>query len=357
MSGDLHSRSGSVDPLDAATAEMMDELETAPAFLPSAFWRDINTKNVAMIRAEGVENFKRTVSQNYYNWLVVGRRDPQFMQVLKDWLLRPSLRPLLTRMEHDVSLRLTNSDEPIVVDKRQALIYRLFVGLLWERMRRADTERLADKVSEPEVGNPIRVWQSGRLITQDLANSIIECNVVAGLIRGCNDKPRVAEIGAGSGRLAHVFAATMKGTYYIFDIPPALYVSQWYLTRALPEKRMFTFRRFSDFSSVREEMESADVVFLTANQITHFPPGYFDVILSISTLPEMRLDQVSMYLDLFQRLSRGHIFLKQWKSWRNDLDGTDIRVDDYFLSADWQLGLDQTDPINPSFFNRVWRRR
>ncbi len=57
--------------------EMMDELETAPLYLPSEFWRDINQTNMAMLWNQGIENFKRTIAQNYYNWLVHKSDDPQ----------------------------------------------------------------------------------------------------------------------------------------------------------------------------------------------------------------------------------------------------------------------------------------
>jgi putative sugar O-methyltransferase len=291
--------------------------------------------------------------------LIVDREHPQFKCVFTDWRRHPSLWPLLSRIEKRVSLRLTLTSEAVVLTDDQRKLYRLFVSYLWEMMRRADKHRLHLRVSEPKVGNPIRVWRVGRLITQDLANSIIECNLVADLLKEEESKDRrVAEIGAGYGRLAHVFSTTQPGgTYYVFDIPPALYISQWYLTRVLPGKRIFDFRRFNQFEDVREEMEQSDVVILSANQIREFPPAYFDVIVSISTLPEMRPEQVKLYLDLFGSLSRRHVYLKQWKNWKNPLDGTDMRIEDYDLGEAWETVLDRTDPINPEFFNRVWRRR
>ena len=224
-------------------------------------------------------------------------------------------------------------------------------------MLRADTRDLASCVVEPNLGNPIRVWRKNRIITQDLANSIVEANMMSGLLDGAGGSPRIAELGAGSGRLAHVFAATQQGTYHIFDIPPALLVSQWYLDRVLSGKRIFHFRHFDDFDEIRDELGSADVAFFTANQMTKFPPGYFDIVVSISTLPEARPDQVSLFLNLFQSLSKRYIYLKQWRSWRNPLDGTLLTIDDYCFETRWHLVMDEMDPINPLFFSRVWHRQ
>ena len=335
---------------------MMAELEKDPRFLPSAFWRDINAKNLDMIASEGLHNFKRTVSQNYYNWLITRLRDPQFRRALVFWLWHPSLKPLQTKIEKDIRLRFTTRVDAVVLSPLQRWKYKIFTALVWEQMLQHDKHGFSKAMEEPEAGNPIKIWQDGKLITQDLANSIVEGNVIADTLKGIK-RPRIAEIGAGSGRLAHVYSSTQPGIYLIFDIPPALIVSQWYLSRIFPNKKIFAFRSFERFEDIREDLESSDIAFFTANQIDKFPKEYFDLILSISTLPEMRPDQVSMYLDRFSRLSSGYIYLKQWRSWKNPLDGTDIKAEDYLVGDSWSLVLDRVDPINPGFFNRVWKKQ
>jgi putative sugar O-methyltransferase len=335
---------------------MMAELEKDRRFLPSEFWRDINAKNLDMIATEGLRNFKRTVSQNYYNWLITRLRDPQFRKALVFWFLHPSLKPLKTKIEKDIRLRFTNRVDALSLSPLQRWKYKIFTALIWAQMLQHDKHEFSKILEEPESGNPIKIWQEGKLITQDLANSIVEGNVIADALKGIK-KPKIAEIGAGSGRLAHVYSSTQPGTYVIFDIPPALIVSQWYLSQIFPNKKIFLFRPFAHFEDIRQELESSDIAFFTANQIEKFPERYFDLILSISTLPEMRPDQVSMYLDLFNRKSSGYIYLKQWRSWKNPLDGTDIKVEDYLVGDSWSLVLDRVDPINPRFFNRVWQKQ
>ncbi|MBD3812295.1 MAG: putative sugar O-methyltransferase [Betaproteobacteria bacterium] len=334
---------------------MMAELEKDRRFLPSEFWRDINAKNLDMIASDGLLNFKRTVSQNYYNWLITRIRDPQFRKALAFWLLHPSLKPLETKIEKEICLRFTNRSGVVTLTPLQRLKYKIFATLVWEQMLKHDKHGFSKILSEPELGNPIKIWQGQKIITQDLANSIVECNVIADTLSGISN-PKIAEIGAGSGRLAHVYSSTQPGSYMIFDIPPALMVSQWYLSKIFPNKKIFLFRSFDHFEDIRQELESCDIAFFTANQMALFPKKYFNLILSISTLPEMRPDQVSMYLDLFSQLSSGYIYLKQWISWKNPLDGTDIKIEDYLVGDSWSLVLDRIDPINPRFFNRVWQK-
>ena len=337
-------------------AAMIRELEFAdPIFLPSGFWRDLNEKNVRMLEAEGLANFKRTVSQNYFNWVITDHKHPLFRHALRQWSLHPNLLPLRSRIWDMNYLRFTTNNNRVVLTKLQQHLYRLYVCFVWTIMIQQDRHGLRHRVKEPEVGNPFRIEYRGQLLSQDLASSIIECNVIADLLKDTL-RPRIAEVGAGYGRLAYTHVSTLPGQYFIFDIPPALGVAQWYLEQALGRDRVFRFRHFERIDEVRDEISRASVVLLTPNQVRLFPDDYFDVMLTISTLPEMRQDQVDLYLSEFQRLSRGHIFIKQFKDWKNPTDGTALTAESYVLGSNWRKSLDRSDPVIPFFFNRVWTK-
>ena len=338
-------------------SEMVAELEAAdPIFLPSLFWRDLNEKNRRMLAEEGLENFKRTVSQNYFNWLITDHRSPLFRHALWQWCRRPNLLPLITRLRETERLWVNTTDERIELSAVQRHTYRLYICFVWAIMKKLDRHRLRLKVAEPETGNPFPVECHGRIFTQDIATSIMECNVFADLIQGTTS-PRIGEIGGGYGRLAHAYTSSLPGRYFIFDIPPALAVAQWYLEQTLGRKRVFHFRRFNSIDDVQDELDQVSVALFTPNQLRKFPDRYFDVMASISTLPEMRRDQVDIYLAELQRLSRGYIFLKQFKSWKNPSDGGELNIDNYRFNSNWSLVFDRTDPVIPDFFNRVWQRQ
>src|SRR4051794_36517076 len=63
-------------------------------YRPGAFWADLLERNLEMLRADGIRAFKRTVSNNYYNWLVVSWTDPQLRRAIARWLRRPRAAPL-----------------------------------------------------------------------------------------------------------------------------------------------------------------------------------------------------------------------------------------------------------------------
>jgi len=338
-----------------STQEMIAELTTAPEFMPSAFWVDIAQKNEIMLDEEGISRFKRTLSNNYFNWPVTAAYHPYFMLALLGWLGRPTRSVFSAEVEDEITMRLANVDKPLVLSSFQKQVYKAYVCFIWEKMRRFDGLGLSDHVEEPLVGAPISIKMGGRLISQDLANSVVEANLIVAAAAGLT-KPRFAEIGAGYGRLAHVVSAAVPSLYCIFDIPPALEVSQWYVRQVLPRKRVFEFRRFERFADVEGELQASDVAFFTSNQLALFPDRWFDVTSTISTLPEMTAKQVALFLNLMQAKTARAIFLKQWKSWENRRDGFRMRREDYVLGNDWRLRVDRTDPLVPRFFDRLWER-
>jgi len=347
-----------IEHLDAVEAMIGEINRSDSVFFPSSYWDDLNKQNLDMLEAGGLANFKRTLSQNYFNWLVTSPRHPLFRHAFKEWCHHPDALPLTTNLAEADGLRITTGtgQRALALSALRLNFYRLYVCFVWGIMCRHDHHRFRDLLQEPSVGNPLRVMRGQRLLSQDLASSILECNILANITAGIS-RPRIAEVGAGYGRLAYAYVQSQPGQYFVFDIPPALGVAQWYLEQTLGVDRVFQFRHFDRLTDVDSEIRAASVVMLTPNQMQQFPDGYFDVALSISTLPEMRQDQVDLYLKEFQRLSRGHIFLKQWKAWRNPTDGTDLTAESYRLAPQWRVTLDRTDPVVPTFFNRVWTRK
>lgn len=337
--------------------DMVDAVASGPEiYRPSRFWDELSRVNVSMLSELGLENFKRTVAQNYFNWLIISRHDNQFRSVLRHWLRHPTLRPLFSRMQPPDLIRTTIGLEKHI-GRRQLLIYKWFVGMLWELTRSVDWAGLTQRLEEPALGNPIEIVEGGRRITQDLANSIREYCSILQVDRGlATDWKRVAELGAGYGRLAHVFLEAGHTRYFIFDIPPALYTAQWYLSRLHQSRRIFRFRSFSRFEEVAEELEDCEIAFFTPSQLELFPAQYFDIFLTISTLPEMSMLQVKHYLALMSQLTRRYIYLKQWSEWLNPADQVRYDRDSMRLDDSWSVVFERPDAVQTLFFERLSAR-
>jgi len=213
-----------------------DVLSSPEIYRPGSFWDELIAAHLEMLRTDGIANLKRTVSNNYYNWLVTSLRDPQLRRAILNCAGQPALAPLLNRLEASATgLRIAGRPQPFTLSRAEAWRYKFFVDVIWEMARRNDAAGLTDRLAEPEVGNPIRVRRRDQLISQDLANSIMEFTFAArsGVVR---DGSRIAELGAGYGRLAYVFAEARPLTYCIFDVWPALAVAQWYFDRSPRDK-------------------------------------------------------------------------------------------------------------------------
>jgi putative sugar O-methyltransferase len=323
-----------------------------PIYRPSSFWDPLNALNEQWLAQYGLERFKRSLPQNYFNWVVTTPSDPQFRAAFRRWLRRPSIRPFLTRMR-EMDIRGPGDNRRF--GPKSKLFYRLFVSMNWELTRTEDRLGLTESLEEPELGSPIEISRAGKRISQDLMSSIRECNAID---RYCTPlsagHPKIAELGAGYGRLGAVLLGGTGARYFTFDIPPALYVAQWYLTRLFPQRRAFTFRHFDTFEDVRGQLDRCDFGFFTPNQLALFPDGYFDAFVSISTLPEMTLEQISNYLLTMARLAQSGVYLRQWREVANEPDGYHFNYQSLVLPAGWTMCLDRRDEVHPLFQERAW---
>jgi putative sugar O-methyltransferase len=330
-----------------------------PVYLPSKFWDAYNDTNLRQLAEEGVENFKQTVARNYFTW-VIDRHDAQFKYLsehVSRWS-RPSLlyRLWRRRLTAGVVYRLTPRDTSSRLTRDQQVEMTVLTRMLWELARSVDTLKLLDRVEEPEVGNPFRIHRGGRLVSQDLANSVLEFySVREGFNPPAGERVRVCELGAGYGRNAYVFLKALpRCKYVVVDIPPALYVSQHYLSTVFPEKRVFEFRCFESFAEVEDEFEAADIAFLLPHQAEMLPRKSVDLFVNISSLHEMTPEQIEVYLGLIDRLTRGYFYSKQWFVSENPHDGVRIRHEDYPIPAHWRQLYFRPARVQTAFFEAMY---
>ena len=166
----------------------------------------------------------------------------------------------------------------------------------------------------------------------------------------------VGELGAGHGRLAEVFGRTTNYRYYIFDIAPALYISEWYISRIFPTERIFRFRPFDSWAQVRNQVGRSRFAFFSANQIELIPDKRLDLFINMNSLMEMQTAQITNFLAHIDRLTRVGFLSRQWLRWTNPHDGITLEKGDFALPGGWRTAVDTVDDIHPQFFNQVRAR-
>lgn len=318
---------------------------------PSKFWIQLNKLHVEELSRDGFDNFKQTVARKYF------ANTPLFFMNKQVLFLVSNLSFLITVKNFIKSFIIPKHPYFSRID---AASYNFLTLMIWDYVKLNDESKLLLQLEEPILGNPPRIYDGKRLVSQDLANSVLEYKSIMEGVKKNGAVKTVCELGAGSGRNAHVFLSLVPGIkYIIIDIPPALGVSERYLSVVFPKKRVFTFRRFHSFSEIKEDFEKSDIVFILASQIELLPPKISDLFINISSLHEMRMDQVKYYLKQIERLTKkgGYFYLKQWKKAYVPYEDIYINAQDYKLEHDWKEIFMREARIQTKFFEALYRRQ
>jgi putative sugar O-methyltransferase len=324
----------------------------AAIYRPLKFWTAENERHQIKLTEAGLSNFKRSVNVRYFNWRTLGIIRHQMQPIVKGLLAGNSAPFFASKFTNP---RLPGVKGVTNFNPLAAFIYQTYVAYLYEFVKKDDHLGLLEKIPEPSLGNPFLVEYKSALRSQDLCNSIHEFYSVMDHAN-LSQAPNIAEIGAGYGRTANVFLkALARSKYCIIDIPPALHISQEYLSKVFSGEKTFLYRPFKDFASVKDEFEDSRIRFLLPDQIELLPPKMFDLVLNISSLHEMAREQIVNYIRQIDRLCSGCFYTKQW---RRSLvkDNGHIRMNDYPIPPHWTVIYKHArHPIQRMFFDALYK--
>lgn len=351
------SQTSTRDRLGAADAERLAHMFAAMKngsihTQPSRYWEELNKMNMAQLRQNGYENFKRTIALNYFTWTRLLPWDSQILFLCGKLPIGTLLDAAIRTFRYGRQSYFSATSIP------QALAYSFLTMLQWSYLSRLSLNSRLLKLREPPQGNPPLVQARGGLkLSQDLANSILEYDSFSPAMP---ERPAVVlELGAGYGRNAFVVLKIHADVKYIIvDIPPALWVAERYLSEVFPERTIFRFRDFEDFAQVSEKFDKADIVFLLASQISCLPDRLCDLILNISSLHEMRAEQISYYFEQFDRTLRigGHMYMKQWRHAKVLFEGTSLVESDYPVPLGWDTVFSRVARVQTRFFEALYKK-
>lgn len=313
--------------------------------LPSKYWEELNRKNLQQLADSKYENFKRTIARNYFTW-IINPFDEQLRFLMREAGAWPSIGYLFNSL-------VAPRHDPL--KRKHTIYYNTLTNLLWDFVKKNDSEGLLERLSEPREGNPPEVMRNGRLISQDLANSVLEYEAILQPDVDRRDVSTILELGPGYGRTAYVFLTLQPGCRYILvDIPPALYVAQRYLSTVFEDRKIFSFRPFDSYDQIRDEFEQADIIFLTPNQLELLPDQSVDLFINISSFHEMRMDQIKYYFGEIDRLTRKYFYFKQWKETTIPFENEKITEADYPIRENWRLINRQQCKVQTYFFEALY---
>lgn len=332
--------------------EMFRALSNAPSQVrPSRYWEELNKMNVAQLKEDGFEHFKRTIALNYFTWARITPWDSQIIFLSRTVGVAATLRSFLNALRFCRKRYFSNV--------LQSFSYGLLTYLLWEYILNGKHAEELLGLREPELGSPpIITPRAGMGVSQDLGNSLLEYeSFKTGL--PVREQGAVLELGGGYGRNAYVVLKLNPGVRFVaVDIPPALWVAEKYLPRLFPERRIFRYRDFRIFEEVEKEYAEANLVFLLSSQLAALPSGSIDLILNISSLHEMRKDQIEYYYKEFDRVLKpgGHAYIKEWKSAKVLFENVTLTEEDYPNPKGWTKVLSRTAAVQTRFFETLYKK-
>jgi len=160
----------------------------------------------------------------------------------------------------------------------------------------------------------------------------------------------ILEIGPGNGNQASLFLNYFPGTRItLVDLPETLQISFLYLRSLFPHLEFVLPHEVTT-----ERLMTADVVFLTPDQIDLVPDGSVDIGINVHSFQEMLMPQIAKYFTLLERVtcSGGYVFVvnrseKMPNPEEKSIDGVGcVRFAEYPWVKTWNDKLHVTSPFH-----------
>ena len=326
--------------LDNDLINMVDVFIETDGFIEmSKYWNYLNKKNLEQISQSGIDNFKQTLAKNYYTWIdgISGDLGVNFIKEIDKYNFSIPVNTIAKKHE------LLTLSESIVFNTMTVFLYDYVTSRYPE---------LIEDCQEGDIGNPLFININGKKVSQDILSSAIE---YSSIIKGRKGVPKnILELGAGSGRTAEFFLKKHENIKYcICDLAPALYVSEFYLTKVFKDRRIFKFREFENYIDIKDEYENSDVAFIMPHQLKLLPDKSFDTFLAIDCLHEMKKNQIEDYFKIANRLG-DYFYFKAWKNTIVPFDNISLTEDSYKPLDEWEKIYIRDCYIPSNFFEAMY---
>jgi len=306
----------------------------------SPYWLFLARRNIKQLVMGGIYNFKQTIARDYF--------------VIVSWKRREYYENLFKNIKPNDLVALPNIlKEHEYFSHDTAVSYNIFTSLLLNYVRSLPSANRYLLLEEPMVGCPAVILNDDKFVSSDLLNSIIDFNSIFSEISEENIHC-VLEVGAGYGRNAFCNISLLPELkqYIVVDIPPALYLSQTYLSEVFPDKKVFKFRSFGAFEEIEKEFIESNLVFLMPEQLSLLPKDYADLILAIDCLHEMDKEQVVKYFNEFDRVGKQLYFKCLQKTGRQF-----FQWEEYPVNQKWKEIINRPTFVPAQYFESIYSMR
>lgn len=315
-------------------------IETKTFINSSGYWLYLCKTHIKLLVDKGIENYKQTIEKRHY-W---GEAS------LESRLIKPIISDTIN-IDVDSQMIFKSHDGCSI---SESIGHNIANVILLNYIVNNKLGNYLDFMEESTFGNPITINYNNKKISYALLSSILEVDVVSKNIE-LKEGHRFLELGAGSGRTCIAMCKTKKNIKYIIcDIPPALYISQENVSKEFSGKKIFKFQNFKSFSDVKDDMISAEIAFISPEQLQLIPDKFIDTSIAIDCLHEMTNETVVEYFEQFNRISDTLYFKSQVKQWA-DTSHKSLDIDTYPIRDNWTKVLHEQSIVPNDYFNAIYK--
>lgn len=291
---------------------LRDDMEKAePVYKPSLLWKDLYDQFERVLHVEDIRAFK---TQRY------NRRFSAFAPT-----------------------------DPV--------IYKMFLWLYRNEIKKRDTLKLLEKLEEPSLGKADIYEIQGKNISHDLLQSLDEFYNIYPYIQNKNKHIFFAELGGGYGRLGYIFLkAIPKCTYIMIDLPGSLVIAEYYLTHLFPKEKILTYEKSRLLKKFDLKILSKyKVVILAPWQLPFIEYKSLDIVANIYSFQEMTFGQIDNYFELINNKSNGLFYSKQYFISENPKDEIKITLKDYPVKKSWKKIFEKPSTMHQYTFETLYK--
>jgi hypothetical protein len=193
----------------------------------------------------------------------------------------------------------------------------------------------------PRHGNQCGVLVGDVLVTSGAISSEIYGRMLAGLVSG--ERPVIAEVGGGFGRLVHYLSRHLERFCYLdFDLPETLCCAAYYLMKNFPDRK---FLLYGEGEPSAEQLREFDFILLPSFEIVKLPPRSVDLFLNENSLGDMPGATARFFVSEMCRTANA-IWHRNHEAWRNDFEegGQSLINREYPITPDFEEVLRACDP-------------
>ncbi len=309
---------------------MIKDMREAPLFYrPTNYWQNYELRTIKYLKDNGLKNFRSYGTDTLSTFSAGTSRSMPLDQRYKNLIdfkgiRKSSIRATIFKFYGKAFDRLGKKFDIINLTKyfdnerNNLATFKDFKSWQYRYAKTMETVsglNVLDSIEDSSIGNPYDLFQiNGKRYTKTFLRYFEQMVYVNNRINLRNGNS-VMEIGTGYGGNAEVYAKSFPHiTYFNFDIPLQLYVSQQYLSTVFPGK-VYTYENF--LANEKVTLGKYQIFLLPTWALESISGINFELFINSASFQEMEPDIVKNYYELIKdKVNHAYLFQLRYGTYK-----------------------------------------